>query len=141
MTVELRRIPVWQMAKIGFIVFFFLSFALSLIYGSMISAIINLMGSFFSGMEMPFLPSGIPLIFLGIFISILLSILYTLILMFLALIYNSAVPYVGGIHFELHDLEGNIFQPHEPDWSRVDRIVSSPNEDEMSADKSKDESE
>ncbi|MBZ0263899.1 DUF3566 domain-containing protein [bacterium] len=110
-TWELRRIPLWPVTKVSFIVFFALGLVLSLLYSAfaltILQAISGLMGDFSS---MP-VPTGLPLIMVSIFASFLMAIMYTVIMVITALFYNATTSYLGGIQLELEQVSSTIPAP------------------------------
>lgn len=110
-TWELKRIPLWPVTKISFIVFFALGIVLSLLYSAfaltILQAISGLMGDFGSMS----VPTGLPLIMVSIFASFLMAIMYTIVMVITALFYNAATSYMGGIQLELEQVGSTIPTP------------------------------
>ena len=102
---EIKRIHIFQAAKVCFIIIFLAAFVAFLLYGALIVNILHSIGSLMGGLEEEMLPMQAPLVFLAFFISFLVATVETLVIMFILLIYNALSSYIGGIKLELEAVE------------------------------------
>jgi len=104
-SVEIRRIPLWPIAKIGFIVSFIVMFIIMLLYTSLFASLIGSALSMLGGSDvgMPGTIGGFALVVLGIFTAFVMSIIQTLIMLLVVVIYNVIANGMGGIMLELRD--------------------------------------
>ena len=103
MTLELKRIPLGPVVKVGFLIYFAMTLVLFLVYsiflGGMMEMVSQTIGDDFG---VPVLTGG-ALIFGGFILAIFLSVLYTLITLLAVILYNAIASFAGGIEFEMQD--------------------------------------
>jgi|GEM_PF-1797391 len=112
MTFIIKRIPVWPIAKIVFVVSFILSLVGFLFYSMFLTSFLSgMMSAFTEGYEgFPALTSG-AIIMAGLFMSVFSSILYTLVVMLVVLLYNGLSSLVGGVEMEVDKVEDFLSYP------------------------------
>lgn len=108
MTWEVRRIPLWPVAKIGFLLYFALALVMFLLYSIFLGGMLDMVGQFVGEeMSMPVLSGG-ALMMVGFFLAIMLAVMYTLITLLAVIVYNAVASMAGGIHLELDPIEGSL---------------------------------
>ncbi len=103
-TFEMRRIPVWPVMRVVFIIFLIVGIIVGIMYGFMISSL----GLLFSALGESPLDEGFPLIGnLGFLMIPILAIFYavfgTIAAIIWVVIYNITASVVGGIELELEE--------------------------------------
>lgn len=103
MTLELKRIPLGPVAKVGFLVYFAVTLAMFLIYSIFLGGMMDMVGNMIGEeMGMPVLTGG-ALIIGGLFLAVFLAVLYTLITLLATIIYNAIAGFAGGLELEVED--------------------------------------
>ncbi|GBE29945.1 MAG TPA: hypothetical protein ENH10_06595 [Bacteroidetes bacterium] len=101
MTWEIRRIPLFPLMKVSFVVYLFLSLIVMLIYGLFIGSIAGMLSGLLAE-EMNIQPlTRTALLIGGLFGSVLLSMFYTILTLIGGLIYNAVASLMGGLEIEL----------------------------------------
>ena len=103
MKLEIKRIALWPVAKLSFVVYFVLIFVVFLLYGAFFSSMFNALSSFLAIDEFAPKMSGGMLIFSGLFLSLFLSAMYSAITVLAILVYNAFATRTGGISFQVDD--------------------------------------
>ncbi len=105
-TIEVRRVPLMSVIKVGFLVFFTIDFIGFLLYASFFASLIGMALSTFGGEFGSFAHiGGAALIFGGFFVAVLAAVFQTLVLFIAAVAYNVIANAIGGVLLEVNDTD------------------------------------
>lgn len=111
MIFTLRRLPLGPVIKVGFVVYFILSFIGFLLYSMLLMGMINSIGALLGDFDLPSsFVSGPTMILGGLFIAVFLAVLYTIITAVFVLVYNAVASFTGGFELELETPETESMQ-------------------------------
>ncbi len=103
MRYELKRIEIWSVVKIIFVISLFIGFLISLLYAGLF-LLMGTLGSALGGQDIAnILPvGGVALVFIIVFVTIVISVVYTLAAIIFIGLYNLIAGWAGGfiVHFE-----------------------------------------
>jgi len=112
MTWEVRRIPLWPVAKIGFLLYFALALVVFLLYSIFLGGMMDMVGQMVGQeMSLPVLSGG-ALMMVGFFLAVFAAIMYTLLTLLAVIVYNAIASMTGGFHLELDPVEGSLPSAH-----------------------------
>ncbi|MFZ1683520.1 MAG: hypothetical protein WAU88_05240 [Candidatus Zixiibacteriota bacterium] len=117
MKYELRRIPVFPVIKVTFLVSLVLGFAVGLLAAMFIVPLVAMMsrlGSAGDGMPSSDIPFGVLAIFLPILYAVLLAVMNSLMVLVATGAYNVIVRFAGGIELELESTDQGLPAPQQP---------------------------
>ncbi len=108
MKLHLKRISVWPVVKVTFLVSLVLGFILGLIYAMFVGFFLALgsaMQSAYNAEEFGMASAGIMLVFMPIFFAFFTAIAYTIMALVCTLCYNFVARTMGGIEYDVEVLE------------------------------------
>ncbi len=112
MTFEIRRIPLWPVVKIFFVIYFVIIFLISLIYGSLLLNIVAGFGEMASEYGLPsFGAFGVTgIVMLGLMAAFFGSIINTLVTVVVVIVYNAIASFTGGVELSTESGEWETAQ-------------------------------
>jgi hypothetical protein len=120
MKYELKRIPVFPVIKVTFIVSLVLGFFLGILYAMFFGLIFGALSSVgqFQGqnLDIPRMGVGMLMIFMPVFLSIFSAVFNTILALLAVAVYNFVVKFAGGLELELEPTDApSPTQPHPMD--------------------------
>lgn len=117
MKLELKRIAIWPIIKISFVVNLVIGFLVGIMYAFMLMLIVfapmSYLGRDFES-EMPIAVGGFMLIILPIIMAGFMAVVNTIFAVIAALIYNLAAKLFGGLEAEYRIIEKDVVAPAPP---------------------------
>lgn len=114
MKYELKRISVWSVIKISFLINLVLGFLVGIFYAFMLM-LITMMPMYYMSDELgsgfPAALSGIMLIILPILMAGIMSVMNTILAAIATLVYNLSAKLVGGLEWELAQVTEKVAAP------------------------------
>lgn len=114
MKYELKRISVWSVIKVSFLVNLVVGFLMGILYAFFIMMFAFLPMTFMPSevrSEVPIAMSGVLLIVVPIFVAGMAAIFNTILAAIAALVYNLAAKLVGGLEWTLQEVKPTVVQP------------------------------
>ncbi len=115
MKYELKRIAVWPVIKITFMLSLVLGFITGIFYAIFITMFAFLPrqmgGTFGSEPDLPMAVGGILLVIMPIFMAGFMAVINTIMAIITTLVYNLAARLTGGLEWELAPLDKRVIQP------------------------------
>jgi len=103
---ELKKIDIWSLAKIVFLISLFIGFISSLLYAGLFFFMISIVSALAGEPASAVAPAGAMVLVIVFFGTVTLALFYTAIAILLAVLYNVIARWAGGIRFE--------FEPENP---------------------------
>jgi hypothetical protein len=117
MKYELKRIPVFPVIKVTFLVSLVLGFAIGLMAAVFIVPLVAFLSQVASagdGFPSTDLPTGMLVVFLPIFLSVTQAVINTIMALIAVGAYNVIVKFAGGIELELESTDQGLPAPPQP---------------------------
>ncbi|MCK4857020.1 MAG: DUF3566 domain-containing protein [candidate division Zixibacteria bacterium] len=115
MKYELKRIAVWPVIRITFMLSLVLGFITGIFYAIFITMFaflpMQMGGTFGSEPDLPMAVGGILLVIMPIFMAGFMAVINTIMAIITTLVYNLAARLTGGLEWELAPLDKRVIQP------------------------------
>lgn len=112
MRLTIRRIPVWPVIKMAFVIYFILSFILHLFGFLILMGAQEMMAELLNEYSVPMDFTSGMMIFAGLFGSLFIAIGWTFLTLLALILYNAASVITGGIEIETDDLANFDYQEY-----------------------------
>ncbi len=112
MTFEIRRIPIWPVVKIFFVIYFIIIFLVTLLYGSMLANIVAGIGEMAADFSLPsFAALGMAgIVMLGLMFAFFGAVVNTALTAVVIIVYNAISSFMGGIELSTESGEWDTAQ-------------------------------